>query len=81
MYSFFFLLFRQALKQCFETKDVSMLETALNSLSKEERAHHWQRCIDSGLWVTDAKAAGEDGGFKGILEIKCLSGLGFLLSN
>ena len=49
----------QALRECFETKNVPMLQTALNSLSKEERAYHWQRCIASGLWVADAEAAGE----------------------
>ena len=28
-------------------------------MPKEEAQYHMQRCIDSGLWVPDAKAAGE----------------------
>ena len=48
----------QALKECFETKNVPMLQQVLSNLPKEEAAYHMQRCVDSGLWVTDAKAAG-----------------------
>ena len=28
-------------------------------MPKEESAYHMKRCIDSGLWVPDAKAAGQ----------------------
>ena len=48
----------QELKECFETKSVALLQTVLAKLPKEEAAYHMKRCIDSGLWVPDAKAAG-----------------------
>ena len=48
----------QALKECFETKNVAMLQKVLSELPQEEAAYHMKRCVDSGLWVTDAKAAG-----------------------
>ena len=46
------------LKECFETKSVAMLQEVIAKLPKEEATYHMQRCIDSGLWVPDAKAAG-----------------------
>ena len=53
-----FCHFLQALKECFETKNVARLQGVLNDMPKEDASYHMQRCIDSGLWVTDAKAAG-----------------------
>ena len=48
----------QELKECFETRNVALLQEVLDKLPKEEAAYHMKRCVDSGLWVTDAKAAG-----------------------
>jgi len=41
----------EVLKQCFEKKDISMLQDAVTKLPKEEAEYHIKRCIDSGLWV------------------------------
>jgi len=45
------------LQECFDTKDVSMLQEALTSMPEEEARYHLKRCIDSGLWVPDGNAA------------------------
>ncbi|CAI8029761.1 Hsp90 co-chaperone Cdc37 [Geodia barretti] len=47
-----------ALKECFETKNVARLQGVLAAMPKEDAIYHMQRCIDAGLWVPDAKAAG-----------------------
>jgi len=41
----------EVLKECFEKKDISMLQDAVTKLPKEEAEYHIKRCIDSGLWV------------------------------
>ena len=46
------------LKECFESRSISKLQDVLAGMSKEDAAYHMKRCVDSGLWVTDAKAAG-----------------------
>lgn len=46
------------LKECFETQSVAKLQAALDSMSKEDATYHMQRCVDSGLWVPDARSAG-----------------------
>ena len=48
----------QELKECFESRNVAKLQEVLSKLSREDAAYHMKRCVDSGLWVTDAKAAG-----------------------
>ncbi len=35
-----------------------MLQDAISEMTKEEAAYHMKRCVDSGLWVADAKTAG-----------------------
>ena len=37
---------------------MSKLKGVLGDMPKEIANYHMRRCIDSGLWVTDAKAAG-----------------------
>lgn len=55
-----------ALKKCFELQDTAMLQEAIASLSPEEATYHMKRCVDSGLWVPEAKkSAGEGGGDEG----------------
>lgn len=39
------------LQECFEKKDIGMLQEAVTKLSKEDAEYHIKRCIDSGLWV------------------------------
>ena len=46
------------LRECFETQDVTKLQTVISSMSREEATYHMKRCVDSGLWVADAKSAG-----------------------
>ena len=41
----------QILQECFEKKDVAMLQDAVTKIPKEEAEYHIKRCIDSGLWV------------------------------
>ena len=48
----------QELKECFETKDVALLKEVIANMSREDATYHMKRCVDSGLWVPDAKAAG-----------------------
>jgi len=52
----------QILKDCFEKKDISMLQDAVTKLPKEEAEYHIKRCIDSGLWVPGGGADGPEGG-------------------
>ncbi|NXL85870.1 CDC37 protein, partial [Alectura lathami] len=42
------------LQKCFDVKDVQMLQ---DTISKMDPTYHMQRCIDSGLWVPNAKQA------------------------
>ena len=48
----------QSLRECFETKSVAKLHEVLATLTPEDASYHMQRCIDSGLWVADAKSVG-----------------------
>uniref|UniRef100_A0A182K0E8 Hsp90 co-chaperone Cdc37 n=1 Tax=Anopheles christyi TaxID=43041 RepID=A0A182K0E8_9DIPT len=47
----------EELQKCFETRDIGMLQEAMAKLPPEEARLHLKRCIDSGLWVPDAKSA------------------------
>jgi cell division cycle protein 37 len=47
----------QVLRDCFEKKDIPMLQKALGELPDEEARYHFKRCVDSGLWVPNAKDA------------------------
>lgn len=37
-----------------------MLQDVLSAMPEEEAKYHLKRCIDSGLWVPDAKKAEQD---------------------
>ena len=53
----------QELQSCFDSKDIQLLQDTLTAMPEEEARYHLKRCIDSGLWVPDArKEAGEDAG-------------------
>ena len=46
------------LRQCFEERNIPKLQETLLRMSKEDAAYHMKRCVDSGLWVADAKSSG-----------------------
>ena len=46
------------LRACFEERNIPKLQQVLSAMSKEDAAYHMKRCVDSGLWVADAKSAG-----------------------
>jgi len=50
----------QILQDCFEKKDVAMLQDAVTKMSKEDAEYHIRRCIDSGLWVPGGGDKGDD---------------------
>lgn len=52
----------EELKNCFESQDIQMLQTTIEKMDPEEATYHMKRCIDSGLWVPDAKAAKNEAG-------------------
>ncbi|KAL1426045.1 hypothetical protein MTO96_018595 [Rhipicephalus appendiculatus] len=47
----------ESLQKCFESRDLDMLKDAIASMPEEEARYHMKRCVDSGLWVPDAKSA------------------------
>jgi cell division cycle protein 37 len=47
----------ESLQNCFESKDIQLLQDTLMAMPKEEAEYHLKRCIDSGLWVPNAKDA------------------------
>ena len=49
----------QVLQDCFEKKDIPMLQDALGEMPEEEARYHLKRCVDSGLWIPNAKEAEE----------------------
>ncbi|XP_058450625.1 hsp90 co-chaperone Cdc37 [Malaya genurostris] len=49
------------LQNCFETRDIGMLQEVMSKLPEAEARYHLKRCIDSGMWVPD--------GNKGVLDM------------
>lgn len=47
--------FFQALQKCFEVQDIPLLQQTIAAMPEEEATYHMKRCVDSGLWVPDAK--------------------------
>ncbi|XP_067000608.1 hsp90 co-chaperone Cdc37 [Anabrus simplex] len=43
------------LKKCFESQDIPLLQETIAKMPEEEARYHMKRCVDSGLWVPDAK--------------------------
>lgn len=48
------------LQICFESRDVSKLQSVLSAMDEKDARYHLQRCIDSGLWVADASKLNEE---------------------
>ncbi|GAB1861863.1 Hsp90 chaperone protein kinase-targeting subunit [Camponotus japonicus] len=46
----------ECLQKCFEAQDIPLLQQTIASMSEEDATYHMKRCVDSGLWVPDAKA-------------------------
>ncbi|XP_060711148.1 hsp90 co-chaperone Cdc37 [Hemiscyllium ocellatum] len=49
------------MKNCFDSKDIQLLQDVISKMDPTEAKYHMQRCIDSGLWIPNAKAAEEEG--------------------
>jgi len=49
------------LQECFDSKDIQLLQDTLTTMPEEEAKYHLKRCIDSGLWVPDASKVEENG--------------------
>uniref|UniRef100_A0A1A8IRV6 Hsp90 co-chaperone Cdc37 n=1 Tax=Nothobranchius kuhntae TaxID=321403 RepID=A0A1A8IRV6_NOTKU len=45
------------MQKCFDEKDIQMLQDVISKMDPTEAKLHMKRCIDSGLWVPNAKAA------------------------
>ncbi|KAF1578222.1 UNVERIFIED_CONTAM: Hsp90 co-chaperone Cdc37, partial [Eudyptes pachyrhynchus] len=58
------------LQKCFDVKDVQMLQDTISKMDPTEAKYHMQRCIDSGLWVPNAKSGegAEKGGGETLYE-------------
>jgi len=46
----------EALQKCFESQDIPLLQQTIAAMPEDEAKHYMKRCIDSGLWVPDAKS-------------------------
>ncbi|XP_073697766.1 hsp90 co-chaperone Cdc37 [Garra rufa] len=44
------------MQKCFDEKDIQMLQEAISKMDPTEAKYHMKRCIDSGLWVPNARA-------------------------
>jgi len=51
----------QLLQECFEKKDIAMLQDAVTKMPKEDAEYHIKRCIDSGLWVPGGGGGADKG--------------------
>lgn len=47
----------EKMKECFEKRDIALLQDVIAQMPEEEARYHMKRCVDSGLWIPDAKAA------------------------
>lgn len=47
----------EELKACFESQDVGLLQKTISKMNPEDAALHMKRCVESGLWVPEAKNA------------------------
>lgn len=47
----------ESLQKCFESRDIPLLQKTISEMDEEEARYHMKRCVDSGLWVPEAKAS------------------------
>ncbi|XP_031835885.1 cell division cycle protein 37 [Nomia melanderi] len=45
----------EPLQKCFETQNIALLHETLAAMPQELACYHMKRCVQSGLWVPDAK--------------------------
>lgn len=53
----------KSLQECFESKDIALLQKTIAEMPIEEAQFHMKRCVDSGLWVpgkSDGAAESDD---------------------
>lgn len=48
------------LKKCFESQNVALLQETIAKMNEEDARYHMKRCVESGLWIPDAKKDGEE---------------------
>ncbi|XP_013879902.1 hsp90 co-chaperone Cdc37 [Austrofundulus limnaeus] len=48
------------MQKCFDEKDIQMLQEVITKMDPTEAKLHMKRCIDSGLWVPNAKTDGDE---------------------
>lgn len=59
------------LKKCFESQNISLLQETIAKMNEEDARYHMKRCVDSGLWIPDAKkGTDEEEGESGVNEEK-----------
>ncbi|CAB3404827.1 unnamed protein product [Caenorhabditis bovis] len=51
----------EEMQKCFETQDIEALKELAMKMDEEVFMYHFQRCVDSGLWVPEKKGAEESG--------------------
>lgn len=56
MIGYFYYFTLQPLQKCFEAQDIPLLQQTIAAMPEDEAKYHMRRCIDSGLWVPDAKS-------------------------
>jgi len=45
------------MQECFEKRDIAALQTVIAEMDENEARKHMRACVDSGLWIPDAKSA------------------------
>lgn len=58
------------LQQCFESRNPEQFREALSKMDPEKAAEYLQRCIDSGLWVTEKPADADEELFNEMMMIQ-----------
>ncbi|XP_024115636.1 hsp90 co-chaperone Cdc37 [Oryzias melastigma] len=48
------------MQRSFDEKNIQMLQEAMNRMDPEEGRYHMRRCIDSGLWVPEARESEDE---------------------
>lgn len=44
----------ESLRECFDTRNVELLQETISKMDEEDAKYHMKRCVDSGLWVPEA---------------------------
>lgn len=50
----------QTLQDCFESRNIALLQETISKMPEDEARYHLKRCVDSGLWIADASQAAEN---------------------